>query len=105
MKHYIVYYQEYEEDTKLIAVCHARADAEELLLTIMEETEYQDYLFRCVQYRDYSSLEEYLKCRRGAMEYHNNVIKEMNGEGYKTLEGYDLVINGREYYIEEVEVY
>lgn len=104
MKRYVVYYQDYDY-TEIKTACDTLADAEEYILTIMEETEYQDYLFRCVQYRDYSSLEEYLKCRRGAMEYHNNVIKEMNGEGYKTLEGYDLVINGREYYIEEVEVY
>jgi len=101
MKRYVVYYQDYDF-TQIKTTCDTLADAEEYILTIMEETEYEDYLYRCVQYRDYSSIEEYLKCRRSAMEYHNSML---NDEGYKTLEGYDLTMDSREYYIAEVEVY
>lgn len=101
MKRYVVYYQDYDY-TEIKTACDTLADAEEYVLTIMEETEYEDYLFRCVQYRDYFSLEEYLKCRRGAMEYHNCLLPN---EGYKTLEGFDLLMESREYYIKAVEVY
>ena len=101
MKRYVVYYQDYDF-TQIKTACDALTDAEEYILTIMEETEYEDYLYRCVQYRDYSSIEEYLKCRHGAMEYHNSMLKN---EGYKTVEGYDLIVDSREYYIAEVEVY
>ena len=91
MKRYVVYYQDYDY-TEIKTACDTLADAEEYVLTIMEETEY----------RDYFSLEEYLKCRRGAMEYHNCLLPN---EGYKTLEGFDLLMESREYYIKAVEVY
>ena len=99
MKLYVVHYQDYNH-TEIKTICNAQAEAEEYILTTIEETEYQDYLFRCVQYKDFSSLEEYIKYRRRAMEYHNNQLSNKN---YKTVEGFDLLTEGRKYYIETVE--
>lgn len=99
MKLYVVYYKDYN-CTEIRTICNTQAEAEEYILAIVEETEYQDYLFKCVQYKDFSSLEEYIKYQRKAMKYYNN---QLPNEGYKTLEGFDLLIKGRKYYIETVE--
>lgn len=99
MKLYVVYYKDYN-CTEIRTICNTQVEAEEYILAIVEEMEYQDYLFRCVQYKDFSSLEEYIKYRRKAMEYYNN---QLFNENYKTLEGFDLLMEGRKYYIETVE--
>ena len=107
MKHYIIYYQEYEQDTKLIAICHTRVDAEELLLSIVEQNAYEDFLYSyigrpCIE----NPIEAYLENWKNKTKWRNEFVEEYCKNSYPlSVEGFTLYDLATDYFIAEVEEY
>ena len=76
-------------DTTLVITTN-RADAEEFILSCVEEDAYDDYIYGC-----WDSYEQYIE--RWKMDYYSSAYK------YLTLWGYMSTYYGRCYWIDEVK--
>ena len=105
MKKYVVYLQDYEF-INIHVVCDTRADAEEYLLALVEESNYEDYLNNYVG--------SYTEHNDPFYDYwydikQNTVIRNSMASTYQkhdwTPAGWELYSMSRDYVIAEVDAY
>lgn len=86
----------YEE--KCLVIVATRADAEEYILSLAEESVYEDYLYELLYY-DNMSHEEYIDYQQHHFNEYNN---SYNWRPMKTLYGYLLTLESTSIYTYEV---
>lgn len=106
MKRYVVYYQEWQDDAEIETVCDTRADAEEFLLALIEEQDYENFFYEyvakiCIQ----DPMKAYLETWKNRTEWHNESLNYVSQKNFLSMEAYILYDLSISYYICEVEGY
>lgn len=106
MKRYVVYYQEWQDDAEIETVCDTRADAEEFLLALIEEQDYENFFYEyvakiCIQ----DPMKAYLETWKNRTEWHNESLNYVSQKNFLSMEAYILYDLSMSYYICEVEGY
>lgn len=107
MKRYVVYYQKWQDNTEIETVCDTRADAEEFLLALVEEQDYENFFY---EYMTRVCFQDPVKAYLDAWKNHRAIWDYLNYTTYEkknslSMEAYILYILSMSYYICEVEDY